>query len=140
MMGKRRAALARMERVIARTKAKQALIEQAVSPTPIASQTVEIAASPPFQLSPYDQARVDKWIRDRLMADWRDSCWHCRRRVIVGQKFVDVRGNEVVVRFHAQCEIEWRRAQEAPRDRRWGSTGANAREAHRPLGRSFAST
>jgi hypothetical protein len=113
MMGKRRAALARMERVIERTKAKQGLIEQAVSPAPIASQTVEIAASPPFRPSPYDQARVDKWVSDRLMAGWRDSCWYCRRPFIAGQKFIDVRGNDVVVRFHAQCESEWRRAQEA---------------------------
>ncbi len=113
MIGKRRAALARMGRVVERTKAKQALLEQAVSPTPIASQTVEIAGSPPFQLSPYDQASVAKWIRDRLMADWRDSCWHCRKPFIVGQKFIDVRGNDVVVRFHTECEADWRRAQEA---------------------------
>jgi hypothetical protein len=24
-----------------------------------------------------DQARIDKWIRDRLV-DWCDSCWTCR--------------------------------------------------------------
>jgi hypothetical protein len=46
------------------------------------------------------------------MADWRDT-WRCRQRVIAGQKFVDVPGDDVVVRFYAQCEIEWRRAQEA---------------------------
>ena len=72
MMGKRRAALARMQRVIQRAKSKQALIEQAVSPTLIASQPLEIAASPPLQLSPYDQARVDKWIRDRII-DWQSG-------------------------------------------------------------------
>jgi hypothetical protein len=59
-----------------------------------------------------DQARIDKWIRDRLVAASRDSCWHCRKPFIPGQKFVDVRGNEAIVRFHAQCESEWRRAQE----------------------------
>ena len=107
MMGKRRAALARMERVIKRAEAKQA-----VSPTPTASQTVGVRRSPPFQLSPYDQARVDKWVRDHLTADWPYGCWFCRRPFIAGQRFVDVRGDRSVVRFHAQCEIEWRKAQE----------------------------
>jgi hypothetical protein len=53
--GKRQAALARMQLVIERTKAKQARIEQA---TPAASEPVEIAASPPFNDFPYDQARA----------------------------------------------------------------------------------
>ena len=50
--------------------------------------------------------------RDRLMAAWPGGCWHCRRPILAGQKFVDVRGADVVVRFHRQCESEWRRAQE----------------------------
>jgi hypothetical protein len=58
------------------------------------------------------QARIRKWISDRLVAAWPGGCWHCRKPFIPGQKFVDVRGNEVIVRFHAQCESEWWRAQE----------------------------
>ena len=73
----------------------------------------EAAASPPFQISPYDQARINKWICDRLTADWPYGCWFCRRPFVVGQKFIDVRGaGEVVVRFHASCEPEWRRERE----------------------------
>ena len=53
--------------------------------TPAASEPVEISISEPPQLSPYDQARVDKWIRDRLI-DWPwASCLHCRKPIIVGQ-------------------------------------------------------
>ena len=112
MIGKRRAALARMERVIERTKAKQALIEQAISPTPTASETVEIAASPPFQLSPYDQARVAKWIRDRII-DWPPtSCLHCRKPIIVGQIWTVVSNGEVTARFHEPCHAEWLAQQE----------------------------
>jgi hypothetical protein len=59
-----------------------------------------------------NQARIDKWIRDRLTAAWAGSCWHCRRPFAPGQKFIDVRGAEVVVRFHQQCESEWRAQQE----------------------------
>jgi hypothetical protein len=65
------------------------------------------------ELTKFDRLRIDKWIRDRLVAAWTGGCWHCRRPIVVGQKFVDVRGNEVVVRFHAQCESEWRLRQEA---------------------------
>jgi hypothetical protein len=70
-----------------------------------------LPAPPP--LTATDRARIAKWISDRLVADWRDSCWHCRKPFAFGQKFVDVRGSDGAVRFHAQCESEWRRAQEA---------------------------
>jgi hypothetical protein len=59
-------------------------------------------------------------VRDRLVAVLPGLCWHCRRPFIVGQKFVDVRGDEVIVRFHAQCESEWRREQEAAARRAMG--------------------
>ena len=29
-----------------------------------------------------DQARIDKWICDRLVAAWPGGCWHCRRPFI----------------------------------------------------------
>ncbi len=82
------------------------------TPTPTASATVEIAASAPVQLSPYDQARIDKWIRDRLVATLPGLCWHCRKPFIAGQKFIVIRGDGVVVRFHTQCEGEWRAQRE----------------------------
>jgi hypothetical protein len=101
-----------MQLVIERTKAKQALIEQAVSPTLTASETVEIAASPPFQFSPYDQARVAKWIRDRLI-DWPpESCLQCRKPIIVGQQWTVVSNGEATARFHQNCHSEWLAQQE----------------------------
>ena len=69
-------------------------------------------AQPSTEPTKFDQARIAKWIRDRLTAAWPGGCWHCRRPFTFGQKFIDIRGNEVVVRFHARCESEWRRAQE----------------------------
>jgi hypothetical protein len=61
-------------------------------------------------LTPVDQMRVDKWIRDRLI-DWHDSCWHCRKPIVVGQAWTVVSNGEVVARrrcpmsaqFHAAC-------------------------------------
>ena len=112
MTGMRRAAQARRQQVVARAQAKQTCIEQAISSAPTASETVETASPAPVHLSPYDQALVDKWVSDRLTAEVPGLCWHCRRSFVAGQQFVDVRGAEVVVRFHAQCKNGWRARQE----------------------------
>jgi hypothetical protein len=41
-------------------------------------------------LSPLDQARIDKWIRDRL-TDWRGgTCWVCRKNFNPGQKMTAI--------------------------------------------------
>jgi hypothetical protein len=83
-----------------------------VTPDAIRIKTASGATQSFYRRPAIDQARVDKWIRDHLTADWPHGCWHCRRAFIAGQKFVDVRGDGVIVRFHAECESEWRRAQE----------------------------
>jgi hypothetical protein len=98
MMGKRRAALVRMQRVIERAKAKQAVTAK----SPIRQEIARL-----------DEARIRRWISDRLVADWRSTCWRCRKPFVVGQKFVDVRGNEVTVRLHQPCYAEWLAQQEA---------------------------
>jgi hypothetical protein len=67
----------------------------------------------PKTTSRADQARVDKWIRDRMKVDWRDSCWKCRTPIIVGQAWLTVAGDGVLVRFHRDCHSEWRAEQEA---------------------------
>ena len=53
-----------------------------------------------------DQARIDKWIRDRLV-DWRESCWGCRKPIVVGQKWTFVGNGEVGARFHEPCHAQW---------------------------------
>lgn len=90
----------------------------AVKPASLAERTalarIERVIEPAQpELTKLDRLLIDKWIRDRLVAAWTGGCWHCRRPIVVGQTFVDVRGDEVIVRFHAQCESEWRRTQEA---------------------------
>jgi hypothetical protein len=59
-----------------------------------------------------DQARIDKWIRDRLV-DWRDSCWRCRRPIVPGQLWTAVSNGEAVARFHKPCHAQWLTEQEA---------------------------
>jgi hypothetical protein len=108
MTGKRKAALARLKRIAKRAKVNQPVVAQAV-------------------VAQIDQARIDKWIRDRVVVDWRDSCWLCRNPIVVGQKFVDVRGDEATARFHEECEREWRLQWEALARRALGLTGQTSR-------------
>jgi hypothetical protein len=51
-----------------------------------------------------------------------------------------VSNGEAVARFHQPCHAEWLAQQEVAAAGQWGSTGANAHEAHRRLGREIVST
>jgi hypothetical protein len=110
MTGERLAARARMQRVIKRAEARRV-----------------VTAPAPVQISKLNQARISKWIRNRLAAALPGLCWHCRRPFTAGQKFVDIRGDEVVVRFHAQCESEWRAQREVLARRALGLTDETSR-------------
>jgi hypothetical protein len=66
-----------------------------------------------------NQARIDKWIRQRLI-DWRDSCWQCRKPIAVGQRWAAVGGDGVIARFHQDCHREWLAQQEATARRALG--------------------
>jgi hypothetical protein len=81
-----------------------------------------LAPSPPF-VPPFtaaDRARIAKWIRDRLVVDWRGSCWQCRKPFAFGQKFIDVGGDETTARFHGACHTEWLAQQESAARRALG--------------------
>jgi hypothetical protein len=113
VMGERLAARARRQRVLERAKAKQARIERAASPVPPTFEAVEIAVPTPVLLSPYDELRIAKWIRDRLI-DWPPgSCWHCRRPIAFSQPWTLVANGEVASRFHQACHAEWLEQQES---------------------------
>ena len=61
--------------------------------------------------APADETRRQS-IRDRLV-DWRDSCWRCRRPIVVGQIWTVVSNGEVAARFsHRDCQGEWLAQQE----------------------------
>ena len=109
-----------------------------VVPAPVVDEAYALAAAPGVDATPttiltpvideaqarLDQLRINKWISDRLVAEVPGLCWHCRLPFIIGQRFVDVRGDEVVVRFHARCENEWRRQQESAARRAMGMMAA----------------
>jgi hypothetical protein len=56
---------------------------------------------------------IDRWVANQIISRPPDSCRHCRRRVLPGQPWVDVRNGEATSRFHAECVNEWRLQQEA---------------------------
>jgi hypothetical protein len=59
-----------------------------------------------------DQARIDKWVRDRLI-DWPPtSCLHCRKPIVPGQLWTVVSNGEVTARFHQDCHSGWLAEQE----------------------------
>jgi hypothetical protein len=70
-------------------------------------QASSAPASPPA-----DRARIDKWIRDRLI-EWRDSCLRCRKPIVPGQKWIPVSNGEVTTHFHRECHDSWLAEQEA---------------------------
>ena len=118
-MGRSRAARARMQRVLERSKAKQARIEQAASPAPAAAETVEIPA-PAVCLSSYDEARVAQWVRAQVI-DWPLShCLHCRLPLAYGAKWQDLVNENDRARFHADCLPVWKLQQESAGRRAMG--------------------
>ena len=79
---------------------------------PQATSTAAPTLAQPLASSPYDQARIGKWICDRII-DWRGSCWRCRLPILPGQAWLAVGDNEVQARFHRDCHSEWLVQQEA---------------------------
>lgn len=87
---------------------------EAAAPAPAPAPVVDEARAR------LDQARVAKWIRDRLI-DWPPTfCLHCRKPIIVGQVWTVVSNGEVAARFHQPCHGEWLEVQEAAARRSLG--------------------
>jgi hypothetical protein len=107
MIGRRKAALARMKRVAARAQAKQA-----------------VAAQAPLETRP-ERVLIDRWVAHRIV-DWPPSqCFGCKRPIVVGAKWVDRVNHDkgARARFHCDCEPAWRAEQEvAARRSLWGLT------------------
>ena len=64
-----------------------------------------------------EQTLIDEWIRDRLV-DGRDSCWRCRRPIVLGQLWTAVSNGEAVAPPSALS----RRMAGPAASRRWVST------------------
>jgi hypothetical protein len=59
-----------------------------------------------------ERRMINHWVADTLI-DWpQDSCLQCRKRVLVGQAWIDVTNGDARARFHRECEPAWRAARE----------------------------
>ena len=91
------AALARIERVIEPAQAEQTTVAQ---------------DQPRTELTRIDQARIKRWVANRLI-DWPPtSCLHCRRPIVVRQIWAVASNGEARARFHRDCHAAWLSQQE----------------------------
>jgi hypothetical protein len=55
-----------------------------------------------------ERRMINHWVADTLI-DWpQDSCLQCRKRILVGQAWIDVTNGDARARFHRECEPAWR--------------------------------
>jgi hypothetical protein len=55
-----------------------------------------------------ERRMINHWVADTLI-DWpQDSCLKCRKRILVGQAWIDVANGDARARFHRECEPVWR--------------------------------
>jgi hypothetical protein len=55
-----------------------------------------------------ERRMINHWVADTLI-DWpQDSCLWCRKRVLVGQAWIDVTNGDARARFYRECEPAWR--------------------------------
>ena len=77
-----------------------------------AEQTSVAQDQPRTELTRIDQARIKRWVANRLI-DWPPtSCLHCRRPIVPGQLWTVVSNGEVTARVHQDCHGAWLAQQE----------------------------
>jgi hypothetical protein len=60
-----------------------------------------------------ERRMINHWVADTLI-DWpQDFCLKCRKRILVGQDWIDVTNGDARARFHRECEPVWRAEREA---------------------------
>jgi hypothetical protein len=91
-----------------RPKAVVALAPTAIAPMP--SPPPITAAEP---LTAADRARIARWVASRIICWPPDNCFHCKRPIVYGSKWVELVNDNDRARFHADCLPAWRAEQEA---------------------------
>jgi hypothetical protein len=84
-------------------------------PEPVASSPTEVVPEPEAAAVRYERARIDKWIKDRLLNWPLSSCPHCRRPFVAGDAWEEVASFAEVrarARFHRSCHAAWRAERE----------------------------
>jgi hypothetical protein len=95
-----------------RLKAPSALtpIAPSPAPAPLINETETKA----------ERARIARWVASRIVSWPLDNCFHCKRPVIFGAKWVELVNDNDRARFHSDCAPAWRAEQEAHARRAMG--------------------
>jgi hypothetical protein len=59
-----------------------------------------------------DRTRIARWVASRIVTWASDSCFHCRRPIAYGAKWVELVNDNDRARFHSDCAPAWRAQQE----------------------------
>ena len=86
----------------------------ALGPT---STPIALMPSPPpipaaEPLTAADRARIARWVASRIVTWASDNCFHCRRPIVFGAKWVELVNDDDRARFHFDCAPAWRAKQE----------------------------
>jgi hypothetical protein len=85
-----------------RRERKPKALVSAVTPTPTREP-----------LTLVDRTRIARWVASRIVTWASDSCFHCRRPIVYGAKWVELLNDSDRARFHFDCARAWRAQQEA---------------------------
>jgi hypothetical protein len=72
-------------------------------PAPIAE-----AAAAHQVLTPANRTPVNRWVAAQIVTWSPDNCFHCRRPIVYGAKWVELVNDNDRVRFHSDCAPAWR--------------------------------
>ena len=75
-----------------------------------------------------DRARIARWVAAQIVCWPPDNCFHCRRPIVYGAKWVELVNDNDRARFHFDCEPVWRAQQEVARP-----SGNGARPERTPM-------
>jgi hypothetical protein len=60
-----------------------------------------------------EQRMINHWVATHLINWPQEHCLGCRKRVLVGQKWLDVTNGDTRARFHQECHSVWLAEQKA---------------------------
>ena len=95
-----------------RLKAPSALTPIAPSPAPAPLITEAQAKA--------ERTRIARWVAAQIVSRPPDNCFHCRRPIVYGAKWVELVNDNERARFHFDCAPAWRTQQELAARRAMG--------------------
>jgi hypothetical protein len=86
------------------------------SPAPLAE-----APAAAKVLTPAHRTLIARWVSARIVSWSPNNCFHCRRPILPGQKWLELVRDDDRARFHFDCAPVWRTQQEAAARRAMGT-------------------